>query len=71
MTAEAVFVFLDPEAQDRELSYVEASRSRGETRFYVAGEDTGGLESAMNRSRRKHLATTIAEAPELVLTLSR
>ena len=71
MTAERAFVYLDPVAQDREHSYVEASRARAETRLYAAGESLDELPSAMTRSRTKRLASTLTEGPELVLTLTR
>lgn len=71
MTAEAAFVFLDVEAQSRELSYVEASRARGQTRLYVAGHDLRRLQNSMGRSRQKQLATAVAEGPELELVMVR
>jgi Ti-type conjugative transfer relaxase TraA len=64
-TVENVHALLGGNMQDRELSYVEASRARGETRFYInkseAGEDLSELTKQMERSREKTLATALIE----------
>jgi ATP-dependent exoDNAse (exonuclease V) alpha subunit len=64
-TTENAFVLLGGPCQDRELSYVQASRARGSTRFFVdkleAGEDLDELCKQVERSRQKDLAHDIAE----------
>jgi hypothetical protein len=51
--------------QDRELSYAEASRARGTTRFFLgkveAGEDLRDLCKQTERSRQKNLAHDLVE----------
>lgn len=65
-TVENVHALLGGNMQDRELSYVEASRARGETRFYIdkseAGENLSELTKQMERSREKTLASSLIEA---------
>ena len=58
MTAEEVFV-LTGGMQSRELTYVQASRARGATRFYVSGPDIDDVADQMNFSRPKEMATEI------------
>ncbi len=67
-TVEEAFV-LAGSMQDRELTYVEASRARGATRFYVGGEDLPELAMRAERSRRKELASRLPlhEGPSLEL----
>lgn len=59
-TFERSFVLGGGWMQDRELSYVQMSRAREETRLYVseadAGEDLSALVSEMSRTRAKDLA---------------
>ena len=59
-TVENTFILAGGVMQDRELSYVQASRARGNTRFYTdkveAGEDLVELERQMEQSRQKDLA---------------
>jgi hypothetical protein len=51
--------------QDRESTYVQASRAREETRLYVdrvsAGEEFSSMLRSMERSRAKDLAIDIQE----------
>lgn len=65
-TFENVHALLGGNMQDRELSYVQASRAKNETRFYIdkseAGEDLKELTKQMERSREKTLATSLIEA---------
>jgi Ti-type conjugative transfer relaxase TraA len=66
MTAQNVHALLGGNMQDRELSYVQASRAKNETRFYIdkseAGSDLKELTKQMERSREKTLATSLIEA---------
>ncbi len=70
MTAENTFVLTDEAMQDRELSYVQISRSRGETRIFTteleAGDELSRLSKLTHRSHQKVLATTMLP-PELKL----
>jgi len=67
-TVENAYVLLGGRMQDRELSYVQLSRARGETRLFVQdGHDDRRLKSlvdAMSRSREKQLASRVAEAEQ-------
>jgi conjugative relaxase-like TrwC/TraI family protein len=60
-TVENAFVLLGGTMQDREISYVQTSRSRGDTRLYCDTEDTElkDLIRQMERSHQKELGTTI------------
>lgn len=64
-TAENVFVLAGGPMQDRELSYVQASRARGETRIYTdqvsAGDGLASLARQMRVSHQKSLASTLIE----------
>ncbi len=68
MTAENTFILAGGSMQDRELSYVQASRAKGITRFYTdkleAGENLSQLSRAMNVSHQKDLATSVKEQAE-------
>jgi Ti-type conjugative transfer relaxase TraA len=59
-TVEHAYVLVGGPMTDRELSYVQASRARWQTRLYVeeseAGEELAALARQMGRSRAKHLA---------------
>lgn len=59
-TVDSAFVLTGGPMTDRELSYVQASRARGSTRFYCdaesAGEDLTLLSRQMETSRAKDLA---------------
>lgn len=67
-TVESAFVLAGGTMQDRELSYVQMSRTRGETRIYVeradAGDTVSELSRDMNKSRQKGMAQDIAERSE-------
>ena len=62
-TVENVHALLGGNMQDRELSYVQASRAKNETHFYIdkseAGSDLKELTKQMERSHEKTLATTL------------
>lgn len=63
VTAESVFVLAGGSMQNRELSYVQASRARGETRIYTdcveAGDTITHLSNKMNHSRQKEIALAV------------
>lgn len=69
MTAEKTFVFVSDQMIDREMTYVQASRAGGETRWYV-GEELSDVTREMARTRQKHMAMSLT-GPDLELTLSR
>jgi hypothetical protein len=54
--------------QDRELSYVQMSRTRGDTKIYTEARDAGDtiteLSREMHKSRQKELATTFERRQE-------
>lgn len=60
ITTEKAFVLLGGSMQDREVSYVQGSRAKTETRFYAeaneAGDDVEELVKTMTKSRQKCLA---------------
>lgn len=62
-TASRVYVLAGGSMQDREISYVQASRSRAETRFFVtrpeAGDAVAVLAREMERTRQKEMAQTV------------
>jgi ATP-dependent exoDNAse (exonuclease V) alpha subunit len=64
-TTENAYVLLGGACQDRELSYVQASRARGDTRFFVnqleGGEQFRDLYKEVERSRQKDLAHDLLE----------
>jgi ATP-dependent exoDNAse (exonuclease V) alpha subunit len=66
-TTENAYVLLGGPGQDRELSYVQASRARGTTRFFLdkaeAGDDLRDLCKQLERSRRKNLSHDLLERP--------
>lgn len=74
MTCEKAFVLVSDRMVDREMTYVQASRARGETRWYVS-RDLAEVSRSMEKSHQKYMATTFdlwAEpGPELELELSR
>jgi ATP-dependent exoDNAse (exonuclease V) alpha subunit len=59
-TVESAFVLAGGSMTDRELSYVQGSRARGETRIYTdvvyGGPDIEAIAIQMNRSRPKDMA---------------
>ena len=63
-TVERAYVLLGGGMQDKELSYVQVSRARAETRLYAAEAEAGaankGLVKQMERSNAKTLAHTAA-----------
>jgi ATP-dependent exoDNAse (exonuclease V) alpha subunit len=65
VTTENAYVLLGGPCQDRELSYVQASRARGDTRFFLnkldAGEDLRDMCKQIERSRQKDLAHDLLE----------
>lgn len=65
-TVDNTFVLWNPEAQSREGTYVQASRSRYRSQFYLthdqAGEDFKAALKAMEKSVAKDLAVTKARA---------
>lgn len=62
-TVERAFVLAGGSMQDREISYVQASRARGETQIFTdrleAGERLTQLVREMSRSRQKELAHVV------------
>ena len=62
-TTEWGFILAGDSMQDREITYVQASRSRAETRIFIdvneAGEDLTRLVKQMNNSRQKEMAHTV------------
>ncbi len=64
-TTENAYVLLGGPGQDRELSYVQASRARGTTRFFLdkleAGEDLRDLCKQLEHSRQKNLSHDLLE----------
>lgn len=63
-TAEQVYLLAGGSFQDRELTYVQASRARGETRLYTERSEVGDtltqLARQMQTSHRKELALEFA-----------
>jgi conjugative relaxase-like TrwC/TraI family protein len=70
MTAENAFVLTSTSMQDKELSYVQASRARESTRIFTtkveAGEQLSELSAVMSRSRQKELASDLIGRREAV-----
>jgi Ti-type conjugative transfer relaxase TraA len=68
VTVDRAFVLAGGPMQDRELSYVQASRARYEVRFFAskldAGEDLDRLGRRVERSRPKVLASDVGLAGE-------
>ncbi len=68
-TAEHAYALVGGPMQDRELSYVQASRARERTRLFTdrleAGDDLKDLCRQVEKSRQKDLAHDIARSPEL------
>ena len=67
-TVEKAYVLAGGFMQDREISYVQASRARRETRVYTdereAGKDLSGLARQMSTSRQKDHAHDVARERE-------
>lgn len=68
LTTDATLILTGP-MQDRELSYVQASRARHRTEFFGPDQPLGHLADRMARSRRKLLASDLG--PQLRLGLER
>jgi conjugative relaxase-like TrwC/TraI family protein len=68
-----VYAVVGGALQDRELTYVQASRAQGTTRFYVdqfeAGNDLSTLIKQMDKSNQKQLAHDVGEQQHLELAL--
>jgi len=69
MTAQNVWVLVEP-LQDREMTYVQLSRARGNTRIYmdqdVAGPELTEIARQMSRSHQKLLAHDVAAQADAV-----
>jgi len=67
-TFEKTYVLAGGPMQDRELSYVQASRAKGETRFYMdeqqAGKNLTEISRAMSKSHQKSFATALIKDKE-------
>lgn len=67
-TVDRAFVLFDNEMQDLHLSYVQASRARGETRFYVdrevAGEALANISRKVEVQRAKTLVHSLVSGLE-------
>ncbi|MCK4659383.1 MAG: relaxase domain-containing protein [Phycisphaerae bacterium] len=67
-TVDRAYVLAGGSMQDREISYVQASRARTETRIYIdereAGEDLARLARQMKRSQAKDLAHDVIRKQE-------
>jgi ATP-dependent exoDNAse (exonuclease V) alpha subunit len=65
VTCDTAYVLLGEELQDLHLSYVQASRARGDTHLFTdrvsAGEELTDLVRGMQRDNRKLLAHDVAE----------
>ena len=65
MTVDNALILLGGPMQDREITYVQASRARGETRFYVdraeAGKDFSNITEKIHRTGRKYMALELLE----------
>lgn len=65
VTCDTAYVLLGEELQDLHLSYVQASRARGDTHLFTdrvsAGEELSDLVRGMQRDNRKLLAHDVAE----------
>ena len=67
MTAENAYLLTHESMQDREISYVQASRARGQTQIFTttaeAGENLSALSKTMERSHRQEMAMSASRAP--------
>lgn len=65
MTTQNAYILTDESMQDKELSYVQASRARGTTRLFTtqleAGSEYERLSRIMSQSHQKQLATDLQE----------
>jgi conjugative relaxase-like TrwC/TraI family protein len=69
-TTERSFILAGGSMQDREITYVQASRSRAETRIFIdevqAGEDLTDIVRQMKKSRQKEMAHLVEAKLEVV-----
>ncbi len=70
MTVERSFVLTGSTMTDRELSYVQASRARGDTRWYLT-EELDAVSQRMTRSHEKVAALSLVDGPMLQQLLIR
>ena len=70
MTAEHSFILAGGPMTSRELTYVQASRARGDSRWYL-DDELSSVVARMKQSRAKEAALTIANELDLELTLGR
>ena len=75
MTTENAYLLTSESMQDREISYVQASRARGRTEIFTteaeAGENLSRLSKTVARSHRQEMATTAAHTPSSTHSHSR
>ncbi|HQH29062.1 MAG TPA: hypothetical protein PLP17_16835, partial [Oligoflexia bacterium] len=73
ISTDNAFVLAGGSMQDRELTYVQSSRAKKPTRFYLsetdAGEELSGISRQMAKSRKKEMAHTLLD-PELKTSIS-
>lgn len=70
MTAENSYILTGGTMTNREMAYVQASRARGQTRWYLE-DDRSTVEQRMKRSVEKRAAVSLVAGPELELTYAR
>lgn len=62
-TSTRTYILAGGTMQDREMSYVQASRAREQTKFYMtrveSGDEIAHLAREMERSRQKEMASTV------------
>lgn len=68
MTSENAFILVG-RMQNREMTYVQASRARGDTEFFLGTEDRQSTAHRMSISQPKELASTLNESQGLKLEL--
>ncbi len=65
MTAKNTFVLVGGAMQDRELTYVQASRGKSVTQFFMSAGDAGkklsSISNQMSKSHKKELALSVIE----------
>lgn len=70
MTTQNTFILTDEAMQDRELSYVQASRARGTTRLFTttteAGEELSHLAKNMSQTHQKMLASDLTTRDKII-----
>lgn len=70
MTAENSYILTGGTMTNREMAYVQASRARSETRWYLEDEQST-VEQRMKRSGEKRAAVSLVEGLELELAYAR